>query len=579
MSLVINHNLMAMNAARNLGVIYSRLAKSTERLSSGLRINSSGDDAAGLAIRELMRADINVIHQGIRNAADGISMIQTAEGAMGVIDEKLIRMKELAEQAATGTYTTAQREIMDSEYQAMADEIDRIANATDFNQTKLLDGSLSTFHEGSGMKIHFGTGNSATEDYYFVNIGDVRATSQTGLQVGGGATADIWTASSGGTTGETSLTAAIAGTPPEYLSFYYNANATSSATFANNPSNLVGLYEAGASTSLQDLITQINQGSAARLQVETSTTGSAAGSLGINGTANNIWVTIGNTTLQFYDGTAGALSATGADLWFDAEAGSAQNTVEVMVSAVNHLQDANVFGVKVDDHRAIFFAETAGVAGNNLTASDTGDTANNISWTNMSTGANNATSGNFALGGQNWVDAGYTFASSRYYLTLTGADRGDNYDVTILDTSADVLQGWNGAGASSDSIAWADNLDDYEPANFIETQDASGSGGWNGADILTQSTAQEALTQLDSAILKKDQIRANLGALQNRLENTITNITIQAENLQASESRISDVDVALEMTEFTKNNIMAQAATAMLAQANSVAQLALSLLG
>ncbi|KIX11839.1 hypothetical protein X474_22445, partial [Dethiosulfatarculus sandiegensis] len=168
MSLVVNHNMMAMNAARNLSTIYGRLAKSTQRLSSGLRVNDASDDAAGLAIRELMRADIQVINQGIRNASDAISMIQTAEGAMNVIDEKLVRMKELAEQAATGTYTTAQREIMDSEYQAMAAEIDRIANATDFNGVKLLDGTLNNFHEGSGMKVHFGTGNSSAEDYYFI---------------------------------------------------------------------------------------------------------------------------------------------------------------------------------------------------------------------------------------------------------------------------------------------------------------------------------------------------------------------------------------------------------------------------
>jgi flagellin len=140
MALIINHNMPAMNAARNLGMIYDRLSVSTQRLSSGLRINSAADDAAGLAIREQMRADIAVLNQGLRNAADGISMIQTAEGALSVIDEKLTRMKELAEQASTGTYTTAQRDIMNSEYQAMAAEIDRIANATDFNGIKLLDG-------------------------------------------------------------------------------------------------------------------------------------------------------------------------------------------------------------------------------------------------------------------------------------------------------------------------------------------------------------------------------------------------------------------------------------------------------
>jgi flagellin-like hook-associated protein FlgL len=184
MALIINHNMPAMNAARNLGMIYDRLSVSTQRLSSGLRINSAADDAAGLAIREQMRADIAVLNQGLRNAADGISMIQTAEGALSVIDEKLTRMKELAEQASTGTYTTAQRDIMNSEYQAMAAEIDRIANATDFNGIKLLDGSISNLHGGDGLKIHFGTGNDSDEDYYFINLRDARATVSTGLKGG-----------------------------------------------------------------------------------------------------------------------------------------------------------------------------------------------------------------------------------------------------------------------------------------------------------------------------------------------------------------------------------------------------------
>jgi flagellin len=290
MSLVVNHNLMAMSAARYLNVSYSRLSTSVNRLASGLRINSAADDAAGLAIREMMRTDIRVLNQGVRNANDAMSLIQTADGALSVIDEKLTRMKELAEQAATGTYTSAQRLIMDSEYQAMASEITRIAMATDFNGVKLLDGSLSgSAVDGSEqMKIHFGTGNSSAEDYYYIKIG----------------------------------------------------SATASA-------------------------------------------------LGV---------------------------------------------------------------------------------------------------------------GNSAAAGT----AGYT--------------------------------------------------------------------------ISTQSAAQVALEALDTAITSKDNIRANLGALSNRLSNTISNLTIQAENLQAAESRISDVDVATEMTEFTRNQILTQSAVAMLAQANTLPQLALQLI-
>ena len=111
---------MAANVANNLNAHYGRLVTSVQRLSSGLRINSSADDAAGLAIRELMRADVAALNQGVRNANDAISMLQVADGALAIIDEKLIRMKELAEQAATGTYNSTQRLIIDSEYQAMA---------------------------------------------------------------------------------------------------------------------------------------------------------------------------------------------------------------------------------------------------------------------------------------------------------------------------------------------------------------------------------------------------------------------------------------------------------------------------
>ncbi len=295
MALYINHNAVAANAARNLSTSYASLATSTRRLSSGLRINNAADDAAGLAIREIMRAEVKSLQQGIRNANDAISMIQTADGALGVIDEKLIRMKELAMQASTGTYSSDQRLIIDSEYQAMASEITRIANATDFNGIHLLNGNLSSStHSGAGltatgkMKVHFGTGNDSSEDYYYVTI--------------------------------------------------------------NN---------------------------------------STASSLGVG------------------------LGATGA----------------------------------------------------------------------------------------------------------------------------------------------------------------------NGKSISTQQLAQEALASLNDAIISKDKIRANLGAMQNRLQNTITNLSIQAENTQSAESSISDVDVATEMTEFTRQQILTQASVAMLSQANGLPRLALQLMG
>lgn len=147
--LAIKNNLMAANAARYLGQSYDALGTSVERLSSGLRINSAADDAAGMAVRELMRADIAVLQQGARNAQDGVSMLQTMEGALQVIDNLLIRMQQLAEQASTGSYTSTQRDIMNNEFTEMASEIDRIATATNFNGIGMLDNSAV-------VKIHFG---------------------------------------------------------------------------------------------------------------------------------------------------------------------------------------------------------------------------------------------------------------------------------------------------------------------------------------------------------------------------------------------------------------------------------------
>jgi flagellin len=159
--LAIKNNIMSQNAARHLGQSYDSLAKSVERLSSGLRINSAKDDAAGMAVRELMRADIATLQQGARNAQDATSMLQTMEGAMGTIDEALIRMKELAEQAATGSYSEAQRRIMNNEFKEMADEIDRIATSTDFNGIKMLQsaGTTISIHIGSSQTIDVSTVN------------------------------------------------------------------------------------------------------------------------------------------------------------------------------------------------------------------------------------------------------------------------------------------------------------------------------------------------------------------------------------------------------------------------------------
>ena len=189
--LAIKNNIMAANAARHLGKAYDSLARSVERLASGLRINSAKDDAAGLAVRELIRADVAVLQQGSRNAQDGISMLQTMEGAMAVIDQNLIRMKELAEQAATGSYSSAQRDIMNAEFAEMASEIDRIAAATAFNDITMLNTSTGN------VSVHVGT--TSTIDIDNVDM----TTASSGLNIATGTSGYQSTATMGVTLAST----------------------------------------------------------------------------------------------------------------------------------------------------------------------------------------------------------------------------------------------------------------------------------------------------------------------------------------------------------------------------------------
>jgi flagellin-like hook-associated protein FlgL len=382
---------MALNAARNLADSFGELSASVRRLSSGLRISTAADDPAGLAVRELMRADIASLNQGVRNANDAISMIQTADGALGVIDEKLIRMKELAEQAATGTYNSDQRLIIDSEYQAMASEISRIANATDFNGIHLLNGNLNGNHDGSGLeasgklKVHFGTANDSAEDYYYIKIASARAEHLFGVEV----YRDLET----------------------LLSKYYEALDTAEAT-----GNAIGPFA--------------DRGTIVRDDIHNAF-------LGVNGS--------------------------------DWEPESVDEFNEAYQRAI---------------------AEA-----------------------------------NFILGNLYGPGTPSRHGAAQAFL-----------DYDVLGT----------------------------PTGYIV--------------VSTQQLAQKSLSILDNAIISKDRIRANLGAQQNRLSNTIDNLKTQSLNLQAAESRISDVDVATEMTVYVRSQILANSASAMLAQANALPRMALSLL-
>ncbi len=544
MSLVVNNNLMAANVARNLNTHYGRLQTSTQRLSSGLRINSAADDAAGLAIRELQRADIAALHQGARNANDAISMIQTADGAMGVIDEKLIRMKELAEQAATGTYSSTQRLMIESEYQAMASEITRIANATDFNGMKLLDGTLSSDkHDGSGlvstgkMKIHFGTANDSAEDYYYITIGNCTAAA---LGVGN---------------------SAYVGTGKYVLSETKTTLKDGTEVVKSADDQYVD--NTGAVVPVTATLTEARQ--------------AADGSGAIYYHDGNAWVVASGTEINPAPSQTEiaafpqAKDVNGNLLVADAVTGDLYWKPDYVTTGANPQgvnQGANVTTITTNTE---LFKEPAFVDANGKAIDPQPDASE--------------------------VTAVYKIGNDEFYKATDGSY------VKVVDGSAYTLP-------PTATFPLPESRGDYGPKFVTQTGPAPGvaqttyeqaefkkaDGTYltaeeakkvkgeekipsDGYTVSTQEAAQKALNAINNAIESKDKIRAHLGAMQNRLENTITNLNVQAENLQAAESRISDVDVATEMTQFVRNQILTQSAVAMLGQANSLPQMAMQLIG
>jgi flagellin len=589
MALIVNHNMPAAVASRTLGGIYKSLGKSIERLSTGLRINSAADDAAGLAVRELMRADIAAGLQGIRNAADAMSLIQTADGALGVIDSKLLKMRELAAQATNDTYSTVVREMINSEFQAMAAEIDRIANATTFNGVKLLDGSLSALNGGQGLLVHFGVGNTAGEDFYYVNIGDVRATSSTGLNIGGDSQRDIWATGGnpydpsqigGGCCGGefTGLSQVVQTTSAQGFMYAYNWDLYSpgvadngSALYTVSPDgvarHLAGRYTdptVNSGGTIGAIIDQINLGTQSRLTIFVSA--DAAGL--VTGAGQYGAFCLGDDETYFFGdrSSASALTGGGGDVK-DVFRQVMTRTALGLATAIN--QSSENFWAIASGSNVIVFSKFAGSGSNSITAgweTSVAAAKQEMAFINAATGTVTATKGQFSLGGEHWAEAVVTPADNGgFSLALVGRDVGDGYDIRVAETS------------NSTFLTRIPSLNQLIPSltsTMVEVQDASD----GRSNLRSQAAAQTALDTIRDAIIEKDRIRAGLGAVQNRLDATIEALTIQVENTQAAESRISDVDVALEMTEYTKNNILAQAAASMLAQANSLSSLALTLI-
>ena len=492
MAQVINTNIMSLNAQRNLGTSGSSLATSIQRLSSGLRINSAKDDAAGLAISERFSTQIRGMDQAARNANDGISMAQTAEGALTEIGNNLQRIRELSVQSRNATNSPSDREALNAEVQLLKAEIQRVAEQTNFNGTTLLDGSFQaqSFQIGAdqGQTIDIAQiANANIKDLGNWNKVDTAATAS-GVAATGGYVAGTPTPG----TGTLDLSTVV----NRDLAFTFDVNGTqvnvaagttrTATQLATDVAAAINAQAPGTATGGATNVTLSNAGSSALVVGNFSngvTAVTAAAQTETGGTPASF--TAGNFTLTGSKGTA--------TISYGAAGSGAQRATD-LVKAINNQSYNTGVSASLDSAGKLQLASA---------------------------------SGQFTVGG------GGTTLTAQTGLT------------------AATTTNW-AAGASATGFA--------------------------DLDISTTAGADNALNAMDAALSTINSARADLGAVQNRFTSVVANLNTSSENMSSARSRIRDTDYAKETAELTRTQILQQAGTAMLAQANQTSQNVLSLL-
>jgi len=509
MSSIINTNINSLIAQRNLGSTASTLATSMQRLSSGLRINSAKDDAAGLAIAERMTSQVRGLSQASRNANDGISLAQTAEGALGEITSNLQRIRELAVQSANSTNTASDRASLDQEVQQRIAEIDRVSSQTSFNGQKILDGSFGTATFQVGADVGQTISVDLSSSMKTANIGrradyvdgttafdNTKAVGAQGAGVGSAAAA---------ATGTTTATALVAG----------------ALTIAVGNGTAVDVGAALTVTAAQT-----TAGQTAGSAYNVARTINAAGIGGLQAEANTsvtaAWTT--TTASDVYTINGVAINVGSGATYTDFVSTINQN---VGATGVRATYANGKMTLTADDGRDISLAKTTGGTGGLGTASGAGDnnTANSIQ----------------------------TFDTVGTYVSVGTVRLSSNDRITI------------GGTASAD-------------AGFAAGTLALGNTSLSSASVTTVTNANSTLNAVDASLSTISNLRSTFGAIQNRFDSVIANLSSSVENLTASRSRIQDADFATETANLSRSQILQQAGTAMVAQANQLPQGVLALL-
>ena len=563
----IQHNIMAMNAYRNYANNTSALSKNLEKLSSGYKINRAGDDAAGLAISEKMRAQITGLDKAQDNAKDGISLVQTAEGALTEVHDMLNRMYELAEQSANGTFEdSTDRSQLQKEVKQLKDEINRIADSANFNGIKLLDGSLAGGSQVDNVAMDATTAVKGI--YTTASTADTQALGK--LTVGDiGKTLDYtvtWKDSSGKEqTTTVSLTyrgdgtgAVAANNKKNYFTdangnkYYLDASSTDGKLGASDvkSSILAGLKADKTFSENFDIAANGN-----KLQFTSKLEGSAGAQIVGIGVSETTSLTVG-----FAAAMAGDITRTQEPYDSMQKFDASKLTVVNGASQGITLEQikSNIF--ELDGHK---FLVATGLTNDQIKA--LGDDVTIIS-----------------LASSNAPDNTDAKKIAAEISRVTGMET-KVYDTAVTKaniTTTDIVFTKDKLSLTGNSLTLqiGDTSDSYNQLTVAIKDCHTAAIGIEDLDIGNQVDANAALNVIKDSINYISDVRGTLGATQNRLDHTINNLSVMQENIQDAESTIRDTDVADEMMAYTKNNILIQSAQAMLAQANQVPQGVLQLL-
>ena len=634
----IQHNIMAMNAYRNYNTNTKALSGNLEKLSSGYKINRAGDDAAGLAISEKMRAQITGLDAAQKNVKDGISLVKTAEGAMQEVQDMLNRMDYLATQSANGTYQNeVDRENLQKEVVALKDEINRIADSANFNGIKLLDGSLAV-----SEAVEAGT-TTTTED---ISGMDRIITSV----LGKGETASIQAGKKtilDDVAGATSAVKASFAVDLNTLNFAVTGASGSKASFSVTLTIGGKEITVKASATVGAKASVVAQAIASAVVKAFGSSGTKATSVKINGVDWGVTASAGVLTFkQKNDPTtadearanfdvnikidnedsSGLVIKAPANSGADTSGSGAKITMSASLNAGTYvktpgiaLSDVNkantVFKITEDDIKdgtqiAIGTKTIVLKVGNTAMNSETLAKLSKAGATIVTIGANdnlntalskisnavgstvnlkikdnagNTHTVEFKLGvsdGANGNEIGLTIQRVSNATSVASAftkleQLADNFAMRVSNTTTTEAK----AATDGLTLQIGDTSDKFNQMKVVIGDMHTTGMGIDGVDISTQEGAAAAVQTVKDAINYVSSIRGDLGAVQNRLEHTGNNLSVMAENIQDAESTIRDTDVADEMMKYVKNNILVQSAQAMLAQANQVPQGVLQLLG